>query len=707
MDFANPTAPHARIVAGAANGLFWRCVKPTVAKGIEIYTAATNQINLRLAGFEDTNFTAENCWIRGGSDGVSHLRAGGITAIKNSVISDASVWGVGNGVAGVTLENVVLARNNTSNTNFRGGCRKDVVGCTLSNVVAVGNGVSQFFGASTTSTVSYLASSDSSATGSNALTGVTTAAFTNYAGNIFTAAVGGVLDGTAAGGADRGLNLSSADIIAIASPVNWQMFARNKTTNIGNIPITGTYSGSTTPTSIEARWSGGSWSVIDATPTGGTFSGTLSGLTSGNGTLEVRYSNATTVTDSVDNVAIGAKLLFWGQSNFSGRATNPQTYTGTAGFFHKYTVTNNVWQQGADPFDTDTANGSLFPLLANQLVTELGCPVAFIGVAAGSTTLAQWQAGQTLNNRMLNYITAAASDGLEGICSWIGESDASNATTEADFKTRYNAVINQLEALTGVKSMLVAISGLSNADYANVRQWINDISLTNTNASGTVPQIWPLYQKIHYETNIETAAAANAIFDGVAASFYPSSVVESVVSYQISGFSFAVEAQSSTPSGVSLSANYLIGDFAVSAQASASAPASDISSTISFDISGFTFNVSAGQPGIAFIARNNIERQVTISATVLSTSTPVAYEESGALYIINNTGSAVSPKIIGDASGQFFVSGVGDVDLSGGYPCGTLADGAIMALKMESIRHWMRGNAFVTNAAGCTAFVIY
>lgn len=520
LDLANPTAPHAKIASTTGSALYWRSLAPITIEDLEIVTTFS-AVCLRFAAFEDTNATVQRCLVRGGSTGISHGRATATTLIENCVVTGANTWGISNGFAGITVRNTVVVGNNTTSTASRGGMRKDIAGAVIDNVVCFGNNLIDFFGASTTSTVSYLASGDASATGANALTGVTTAAFTNYAGQVYTAANGGVLDGTAAGGADRGLNLSVADIIAITSPYDWQFFARNKTTNTGSIAITGTYSGSTVPTSIEARWNGGSWTVITASPSGGTFSGTLTGLTSGNGSLEVRYSNATTVTDSVDNVAIGAKMLFWGQSNFSGRANNTQTYTGTAGFFHKYTVTNNLWQQGADPFDTDTASGSLFPLLANQLVSAAGCPVAFIGVAAGSTTLSQWQSGQALNTRMLNYISAAASDGLEGICSWIGESDAGAATTEVDFKTRYNAVIDQLKGLTGVNSMLVAISGLNLTDYANVRQWINDIAASNPNVSDYVPQIWPLYQKIHYETDVETAQAATAVFDGIDASFYP------------------------------------------------------------------------------------------------------------------------------------------------------------------------------------------
>lgn len=694
----SPSTAHARIVAGAASALYWRCIKPTKISGVEINTTSTTQFNVRVAAFEDTNIEFDGCWLRGGSDNLYHNRAGAVTTVRNSVISDGFTFGVNNNAAGVTLENVALVRNNTSNTSFRAGIRKDITGTTLTNVVSVGNGVADYFGAATNATVSYLSSGDTTASGANALTGVTTAAFTDYAGNIFTAAAAGVLDGSGPGGVDRGISLSVADNIVISSVSPWMLFARDAETNTGSIPVSGTYSGA--PTSIEARFNGGAWTVIDAAPSGGAFSGALTGLDAGNGALEVRYSNDTGVADSVANVAIGAKFLFWGQSNFSGRATNPQSYTGTAGFFHKYTVTNNVWEQGADPFDTDTASGSLFPLLANSLVTELGCPVAFIGVASGSTTLAQWQSGQALNTRMLNYITAAGTDGLEGICSWIGESDASAATGETDFKTRYNAVIDQLETLTGTKSMLVAISGIDNINYTNVRQWINDIAATNPNASNTVPQIWPLYQKIHYETDIETAAAANAIFDGVIASYFSAGNIDSDVSYDISEFSYVSEVNLSFQRLV----DYSIGDFEY--QIITDQEGVDIESLISYSIGDFGFSAYASNGAAETIASTSIRIAAVIDVTEISSVADFIYQPGSLIVINNNTGSPVSPVISGTEAGSFLVRGVGYIELSGGYEFGSVAAGAAVAVDLDSIRLWLSGTARLTGAAGCSAFIL-
>jgi hypothetical protein len=533
-------------------GITFTTTTPVVYEFLDIASSSTTLTAINTSTTV-ANTTVRNCRIRGGRYGVANSVSGATLLVENCIIQDSARIGVYNFFAGATIRNTVIVNCSTESgtSSSYGGVRKDMAGTVLDNVVCFNNGNLDFFGATTTATVSFLASEDASATGSNAITGITSAAFTNYAGGVFTAATGGVLDGTGPSGNDRGLVIGGAPAIYITTPVAWQLNARNPSTNAGSISIVGTYANGT-PTAIEARWSGGAWTTIDAAPSSGNYSGTLSGLSVGNGDLEVRFANNTAVTASAANVAIGAKFLFWGQSNFSGRADNAQNYTGTAGWFHKYTVTNNQWQQGADPFDTETASGSLFPLLANYLTAAIGCPVGFIGVAKGSTALSAWQPGQTLNNRMIDYYNAAtanSSGGIEAVVSWIGESDADAATSETNFKNRYNTVINQLKTLTGKDSLLVAPSGLNNTNYANVRQWISDIAETSANTAPNEVQMWPLFQKIHYETNIETALAADAVFDGLYYWLY-ADLFSISVSGQAGSFTSSISLDYQAPAGV-------------------------------------------------------------------------------------------------------------------------------------------------------------
>jgi len=623
FDPADPTAPHAIISAGGGINIPSTGAAKLTIENIEVRGTSTSPTtSLINTGSAVSNQTIRGCWLRGGRHGCQNAVSGGTLLIENTVVEGAYRAGIQAAFAGVTARNVVIAGCNieAGTTASYCGMRKDVAGTVIENVVAYGNSVVDFFGATTAATVSFMASGDTSASGTGALTGVTAAAFTNYAGDVFTAATGGVLGGTGPSGNDRGIVTTSNPTILLINPAANVFLARDKTTNTGNIAINGTCSDLTAGATIEARFNGGAWQAIDAAPTT-TFSGTLTGAAVGVGAVEVRVSNFVAATDSHAGIAVGAKFLFWGQSNFSGRANNAQTYTGPAGWWRKRAVESNTQVVAtADPFDTYTVNGSIFPLLATQLTAELECPVLFIGVAAGGTSLAQWQPGQSLNNRMLTFYAAESPTGhVEAVATWIGEGDSVLETAEADFKSRYNTVIDQLKALTGADSMLVAISGENTTPYANVRQWIKDIAATSANVSDIVPEIWPLYQKIHYETDTETALAATAVGNGLISSFYSDSVTASVnydlgsfgfdvsasssvplvsadIAYSIGDFGFAVVADNLAPSG-GATVNFSIGDFDFSVGASSSVPV--VSADAVFDLGGFGFSV------VANIASNN------------------------------------------------------------------------------------------------------
>lgn len=523
FDPENPTAPHATISASGGISIPSTGAAKITIENIEILaTSLTPTTALVNTGSAVANVTVKGCRLRGGRHGVQNAVSGGTVLIENTIVQGCYRAGVQASFSGLTARNVVIVDCNkeAGTTASYCGMRKDMAGTVIDNVVAYGNAVVDFFGATTTATVSYMASGDTSASGTGALTGVTAAAFADYANNLFIAAPAGVLDGTGPSGNDRGIVLSSNPIVLLISPAANDSLARTPFQNTGNITVSGTCANLTAGATIEARFNGGSWQVIDAAPTS-TFSGVLSNQPTGVGAVEVRVSNFVAATDSHANVFLGAKFLFWGQSNFSGRANNAQPYTGPAGWWRKRAVESNNAVIGADPFDTYTVNGSIFPLLASALIAELNCPVLFIGVAAGGTSLAQWQPGQSLNNRMLTYYAAEQPTGnVEAVISWIGEGDSVLETAEVDFKARYNTVIDQLKTLTGADSLLVAPSGENLPTYANVRQWISDIAETSVNTVSDEVQMWPLFQKIHYETDGETALAATAVFDAMVQAFY-------------------------------------------------------------------------------------------------------------------------------------------------------------------------------------------
>ena len=182
-----------------------------------------------------------------------------------------------------------------------------------------------------------------------------------------------------------------SETVTVTSPVAYQTFQRTGTT--ASIPISGTYSG--TPTAIEASFNGGAYATIDASPSGGTFSGTLASQSQGQGTLTVRYTNDTGVTDTVADVGIGDVYLVLGDSIAEGRGTNAQSH----GWTTKATNyrQDNLWKEGNDPMDTNTTIGSHWPLLAKHIMQSEGVPVAMMVNGTGSQditgTLNGWAVG--------------------------------------------------------------------------------------------------------------------------------------------------------------------------------------------------------------------------------------------------------------------------------------------------------------------------
>jgi len=506
--------------------IYIRATNKFIIRGFELISTGTSATIVNAGNFDDCDLEIVGCRISGGLNGAGTARAGAKIHIENCVVSGAFEFGIRGASIGVTASHTVVTGCNVTGSAFRAGIQTST-GAAFDSVVSYNNnGNDDWY--TPNGSLTFCASGDTSVHGSNSVTGIVGGDFTNTASNIWTSNSGGALSGAGSGGTDIGLNLIAANVVLLLTPVENTLIQRDLPANTASILITGTYSGPLTPAAIEASFNGGGFVTIDASPTAGTYSGTITGQASGNGDLIVRFTNDISVNHLQGNIAIGAKFLAWGQSNFSGRATNAQAYTGTAGFFHKYTVTNDLWEIGADPFDTQTVNGSLFPILANIFVANLGVPVAFVGVAQGSTSLAQWQLGQTYNNRMLDYIANSGGNDMEGILSWIGETDGGLGTAEATFKSEYNAIIDQLQTLTGAKSVLCGIATVG-AAYDNIRQWIGDIVNTNASALQYV-DMGALFSQSHYITDQETADAAQALFDGMNAAFF-----SSILNLMISG----------------------------------------------------------------------------------------------------------------------------------------------------------------------------
>ncbi len=130
-----------------------------------------------------------------------------------------------------------------------------------------------------------------------------------------------------------GFASASYSQVVVDLPVNNSVFQRNQS-NQANINIAGTYANKAV-SSIQARLlyagttsvvTGFNWTIIDTYPTKGMFYGTLSNVSAGWYTLEIRVMKSGTVlsSTSVNRVGVGDVFLAFGQSNAQG-------YPGIAG----------------------------------------------------------------------------------------------------------------------------------------------------------------------------------------------------------------------------------------------------------------------------------------------------------------------------------------------------------------------------------------
>jgi hypothetical protein len=246
-----------------------------------------------------------------------------------------------------------------------------------------------------------------------------------------------------------------AGSITVQSPMWRQVVARDENTTLGDIPISGHYEGS--PTAIEARFDGGAWSTIDASPAGGEFSGTLQDQPTGDGNLDVRFTNDTAQTFTQPLVGVGRVYVIGGQSNAAGEFDNDQPYTGAAQA-SMVTETIDAWQPLADPTNSDIVSGSVWPRVATHLSDdEPDCPLGFIFAADGGTGLVSngvndysWAWDEQLSGTsyldMLERVTVSGAQTFTGMAWHQGEAEIYESELPARYRARTLKLIENVNA---------------------------------------------------------------------------------------------------------------------------------------------------------------------------------------------------------------------------------------------------------------------
>lgn len=334
--------------------------------------------------------------------------------------------------------------------------------------------------------------------------------------------------------------MQAADAVTISSPVQYQIFQR--ASGAANIAITGTYAG--TPTAIEASFNGGDYATIDASPSGGSYSGTLSNQAQGQGTLAVRFTNDTGVSASVSTIGIGDVFLIVGQSNGAGVGTNNQSYSHaslTASMFQE----TGSWQELADPTDVDADGGSIWPLIATMHMADQGVPVGFLTQAESATGLVvpddNWDPDGT-DNYYDAAITRVGESGVNDLAAiiWVqGERDAKNGIATATYNAALDALITAFQTDLSISAPMVCYllgnmqlthtpaGGTADIDkirFAQIQAWDDNASIYPGPCMIDVDLSDESGDGIHYKTDAELATFAArmwaaidaAIFDGTA-----------------------------------------------------------------------------------------------------------------------------------------------------------------------------------------------
>lgn len=245
--------------------------------------------------------------------------------------------------------------------------------------------------------------------------------------------------------------------ISLTDLTNNRIYQRNASDQRSQT-ITGSYTG--TVTSIEARivQNGTStevvtWTTIVASPSGGTFSGSITIPQGGWYNVQVRVGNETATTSNGTNAfAVGMVILTAGQSNM---AYMFESSLGTS------VTPNSLTRAYNAGWITVPADGAR--TLANKINDVTGVPVALVNTAVTSTDIASWQSGQTSYTDALSVASSAGNE-FEFVLWLQGEADIDTSMSKATYRAYLDALIANLRAdldlPTGILNFVSCIVGV-------------------------------------------------------------------------------------------------------------------------------------------------------------------------------------------------------------------------------------------------------
>ena len=253
------------------------------------------------------------------------------------------------------------------------------------------------------------------------------------------------------GGTPQGLSLS------LMSPDPHQVVQRQDG-NTGTIPVAGlllvpcdTLEGRLVPLDPTGAVAGepGPWSVVDGSPSGSSFSGSLSAM-GGWYRMEMQVSLEGEVIDTlaVEPVGIGEVFVIAGQSNSANHGESPTTPQDA----RVSAWGEGGWQFGADPQPVATGTGgSPWPALGDRLAERFNVPIGFLSVGWGGSAVDQWRPFSPAGfySRLLLAMNEVGVHGARAILWHQGETDASMGTSQESYTSQFQEVISAIRADAG------------------------------------------------------------------------------------------------------------------------------------------------------------------------------------------------------------------------------------------------------------------
>lgn len=90
----------------------------------------------------------------------------------------------------------------------------------------------------------------------------------------------------------------------------------------------------------------------------------------------------------------------------------------------------------------------------------------------------------------------------------------------------------------------------------------------------------------------------------------------------------------------------------------------------------------------------------TVSVLTAGASDTITYQSGDVLLINNGSGGALTPLIDGAGGTTWPAPGIGNVSVSGGLTLSSIANGAMVAIPLDSIKAYLQGVITITGATG-------